>query len=299
MTDRMELGPLEPRVRSHLASAEREVVLIAPFIKEAVLRGLLDVVPPGADVRVVTRWRLDEIAAGVSDLEVWPLVRDRGASLSLLNNLHAKAFIVDDLALVGSANLTRAALAGPDLGNVELLVEVDRGAPAVACLEEFVGRMAGSATDELYEVFMAAAGSMPNDPAPERSWYPKYRRPREVLPAAMGGPTYPPAQVELARAELAALGLSPTGAGVDRRVICAALSLQPLVRSLFAFTDVEGGRRFGEMRDWLARTADGADADPQALLRWVLEFLPDHFDYSRPKHSEVLRATRPLSGSPH
>jgi len=56
----------------------------------------------------------EEIAAGVSDLDVWRVVCKRPhARLLLCPAIHAKYYRIDGLALVGSANLTRRGSDGP------------------------------------------------------------------------------------------------------------------------------------------------------------------------------------------
>ena len=59
------------RVKALVAGARSRVVLCSPFIKAKVFAIILDAVPTGVPVRIVTRWRPDEIAAGLSDLEVF------------------------------------------------------------------------------------------------------------------------------------------------------------------------------------------------------------------------------------
>ena len=53
----------------HLSGARTRVLLCAPFIKAGVLKRLLTVIPASVTLDIVTRWRPEEIAAGVSDLE--------------------------------------------------------------------------------------------------------------------------------------------------------------------------------------------------------------------------------------
>lgn len=63
---------------SNLCSkANREVLLVAPFIKASVIEILLDKISPGVSLKCITRWIPEEIVAGVSDLEVWNLVQNR------------------------------------------------------------------------------------------------------------------------------------------------------------------------------------------------------------------------------
>ncbi len=50
-----------------IASATRRVVIVAPFIKVGALSRVLRDVRIGCELLVVTRWRLEELAAGVSD----------------------------------------------------------------------------------------------------------------------------------------------------------------------------------------------------------------------------------------
>ena len=109
----------------HVGKAKRSVLLCAPFIKVKVLRTLFDRITQGVKIQVVTRWLPAEVAAGVSDLEVFELIAARtGASLSLLDRLHAKLYLSDEAVLVGSANLTATALGWCEQPNLEILVDV-------------------------------------------------------------------------------------------------------------------------------------------------------------------------------
>jgi hypothetical protein len=118
------MEPLGNRLVRHLAQAVSSVVLVAPFIKEEPLVRLLDVLRPSVELRCYTRWRPEEVAAGVSDLDIWPLLRDRNGALHLRYDLHAKVFCADRKCLVGSANLTLAALGWKPASNLEVLVDI-------------------------------------------------------------------------------------------------------------------------------------------------------------------------------
>ena len=113
------------RLKALLAAARRRIVLCAPFMQARVVETLLSVVADNVMVRIVTRWRAVEVAAGVSDLGVFEVANRRARTeLLLLNDLHAKLFVADERCLVGSANLTGAALGWSEFRNVELLVSV-------------------------------------------------------------------------------------------------------------------------------------------------------------------------------
>lgn len=115
------------RVVALFAKAKKEVVICAPFIKLEALKAILSKVQKSVKITVYTRWRADEVALGVTDLEVFDFLKDIDNSrLFLIDNLHAKLYVADDDALVGSANVTNAALGWSIQPNVELLVEVSR-----------------------------------------------------------------------------------------------------------------------------------------------------------------------------
>ena len=118
-------GTQGSRIRALFENTEDDVSIIAPFIKIDALRSLLKVVPSGIHLRCVTRWLPEEVAIGVSDLEILDLLEERGNfSLALVDSLHAKLYIAGDRCLVGSANVTLAGLGeGGDSNNIEILVD--------------------------------------------------------------------------------------------------------------------------------------------------------------------------------
>ena len=123
------------RVKALVTGASSRVILCSPFIKAKVFAIILGAVPPGVPVQVVTRWRPDEIAAGLSDLEVFDIAKERAnTQLCLLHSLHAKLYLADNDCLVGSANLTAAALGWRPNANVEILVPAKRSDADVSVL---------------------------------------------------------------------------------------------------------------------------------------------------------------------
>lgn len=119
------MDPLVVEVHTLCSRARNDLMLVAPFIKEAVLTSLLNAVATSVHIRVVTRWRPQEIKSGVSDIEIWDAVKGRARTTLLLRpDLHAKYYRADDHCLVGSANLTLTALGLSRTPNFELLLPV-------------------------------------------------------------------------------------------------------------------------------------------------------------------------------
>lgn len=119
-----------------LSAAKSEVIIVAPFIGKSALSRLVDALPPDIESRVVTRWRPEDIIAGVSDLRILDITKTRGIPLFLRNDLHAKLYVADNKCLVGSANVTETALGWRAPSNLELLVPVDR---EDLIIREFIG----------------------------------------------------------------------------------------------------------------------------------------------------------------
>lgn len=282
---------------------------MAPFVKDPVLRRLLAVTPSSTPVRIVTRWLPQEIAAGVSDIEIWDAVVSRpGTDLFLRPDLHAKYYRADDRCLVGSANLTGTAVGIGPAPNLELLVAVDPNTSGLDGFERELFEGAVPVDADIVAITRAAVEQLPSLPvldgpvdvlpaSPDadvedlRRWLPQLRQPEDLYPAYAGQPeAVSRASFGAARSDLAVLRLPP-GLDADpfRVVVRATLLRMPLVRAVDAF--VVEPRRFGEVRDFIetrrAVTGSGSDAW-QVLFRWLMHFAADRYEYRRPRHSELI-----------
>lgn len=303
---------LGTKLEKLLVGAKREVVLVAPFIKIAALHRLLEHCSPHVLLTCVTRWRPDEIATGVSDLEVWPELKTRSqTSLWLRPNLHAKYYRADEKCLVGSANLTDTALGWAYAPNLELLVELPSSDPQLQGFE--VDLLAGSVrvNDELYAQMKMAVTDVQQNPAPlfvsptilpptpvaEQAlvyWLPQLRFPENLYQAYTGQwEKLTRASQEAAQADLMALNLPAGLAKATFNSYVAAVLLQyPVVQKIDAF--ITTPQRFGAVRDLLATLpcayTPNFDASRawQTLMRWLLHFLPNRYMLATPNYSEVF-----------
>jgi hypothetical protein len=147
-------------------AAQQELLLVAPFIKVAVLERLLIEIPDEVTLRCVTRWFPHEIASGVSDLEIWPLFKERAnSSLWLRLDLHAKYYRVDQQCLIGSANLTAAALGWRQPANLELLLPYSAEASELRFFEETLFTQAVVVNDSIYQQMLEAVQHLPKPPS--------------------------------------------------------------------------------------------------------------------------------------
>ncbi len=143
--------------------SKNELILVAPFIKRAVIERLLGQVDSSVVIRCVTRWWPDEIASGVSDLEVWPLLQQRqNATLFLKQNLHAKYYRADQDCMIGSANLTQTALSWKQRSNLELLIALPSGEHGLPIFEQSVFADAILVDDDIYYLVKEAVSKLPS-----------------------------------------------------------------------------------------------------------------------------------------
>ena len=127
---------LGDEIVSLIVGGGSSVLIVAPFMRSGALRRLLDCIPVGVETVVVTRWRIEDLLAGASDLGVYELAEVKGVPVFLRPDLHAKFFAVDDRCLVVSANVTDTALGWRKNTNLELLIPADRADEPVVEFEK-------------------------------------------------------------------------------------------------------------------------------------------------------------------
>lgn len=290
--------------------ARHEVLLAAPFIKLNTFDRLLKSIDQNIKVRCVTRWHPDEIVAGVSDLDVWLLVKERPhTTLWLRSDLHAKYYRGDQRVLVGSANLTNAALGWSRRANLELLISSD-------VLTDFEQELfAGSVIvdDSLYkhvkqivEALPAISKLEPVDispvlldednipPVPLEAWLPLLRHPEKLYTAYAGD--IDQLGIGSRVAALHDLQAFDTPAGLNREQFEAYVGIQllqkPIIRQVDQF--VETPQRFGAVRDFLkslpCSAQKGFDSNIawQTLMRWLTHFISPRYIVKIARHSEVI-----------
>jgi hypothetical protein len=284
-------------------------------MKVGALARLLMQVQGDVPVRCVTRWRIDEIAVGVSDLGVWPLIHNRpAASLWLRSDLHAKHYRADDDCLVGSANLTGAALGWSKQPNLELLVPVP--SETLRSFEAELFRACIQVNADLYNhtleavelvrryipmpppfeeiAVVAASNDEELQPARHENWVPTLSEPADLY-LAYSGRGHELNAASRASAELDLLELPVvTGMPRDGFEACIAVLLlqKPIVRTVDEF--LAEPQRFGAVRN-LLRTLScndqpGFDATYawQTLMRWLFHFMPTRYKRVPSRHSQVV-----------
>ena len=268
--------------------------LIAPFIRADVLAALLgerDAQP----TLLLTSWRPDHVLAGASDLDVYPLCRERGWDLYVSDRLHAKFYSLNlTTAWIGSANVTRRALGLADTSNDEVLCLAD---PLPTDARAWVYRLLHGArlvTDELHAHYVAwLAGQVPPSPPSALPAMPLADRdpfsvdelPATASPQRLWDVLQAPAEAtaaERAAAEHDVGVYRVHCGGMAYDVFCvqlaAAFRAHPFVAALLEAVDgrvgpeyaERPGMQFGVVKQWVrGRCTDEASPSMQSLTEGV------------------------------
>lgn len=300
-----------------IKNSRHEIVLIAPFIKAAVLDRLLRNIRDDVDVVCVTRWRPAEIFSGVSDLEVYDVIERYHGVLWLRQDLHAKYFRSDSSVLIGSANITSTALGWSSSPNLELLVSMDRAEQELATFEKRVLQSAVQVDSELYEFWTTTMKNVDFEQLRRRqardsgevgipdvdSWMPSTRQPSDLYVEYKNqyDDTRPRATRAAAIQDLGVLQPPENLKEEDfNKVIAATLLTMPMIR--YIDRQLVTPQRFGSVRESIREklcvTNSDASRRCQTLIRWLRYFLSIRYRYERPGYSEIIgrRQSWPASG---
>lgn len=310
------------------AGQDALILIAAPFIKKDALERILAHCTSGQQIQVITRWHLDEIAAGASDPEIWELLRTHsGASLWLRSNLHAKYYRFGSICYVGSANVTDSALGWRSKPNFELLVPVDSIGSEAMRFEKELKKSCVEVSQDLYDQLAqlreeyaqldhyasidqvkfnaAEADDLLSEPDIEfgvsesehidrERWVPHLRHPEELYQAYTGN--LDPLTAATQRHSLRDLRFLNIPGGLPKEAFHEEVKWQllqmPVVQKIDNYVQVS--RRFGAVRDYLktlpCAEEPGFNATEawQTLMRWLLYFFEDRYDRQVANYSEIF-----------
>ena len=109
-------------------SGDRLFWILAPFVKLDALHRLFESTKPAPGLKLVCGWSPSDLVAGVSDLQVFSYLKDKGCELYVNPQIHLKLYVFEsNVAVSTSANLTLRGLGyvGVDVANIEVGSEVD------------------------------------------------------------------------------------------------------------------------------------------------------------------------------
>lgn len=170
----------------HYCVEAQHLFIAAPYIKAKALARVLDAVRDLVSLNCVTKWDPYDLMVGVSDTECRTIVKERGGSFRLHQSLHAKYYRMNEIVLIGSANLTLPAMGWSRRPNLEILCLAGDDFDAGAFQRELLKESREISDDEFFRweaIAKASFGSVePTDSGQPflYDWRPSTRDPRHL-----------------------------------------------------------------------------------------------------------------------
>jgi hypothetical protein len=121
MDNSLTWSPVYRVIEDRLKTKDDLSLLIVSFIKIEALTQLLWVADQCKNLKVIVRWRIQDVVSGASDLEIFPFLRDKKIPLYFNEKIHLKLYIFEsNVAFNTSGNLTLKGLGYSANGNVEV-----------------------------------------------------------------------------------------------------------------------------------------------------------------------------------
>ena len=312
----MQWTQLEGALRSFLAmSLDQPLLVFSPFITTSYAKELLE---HQEEVHIITSWRKDHLIAGVSDLELYNLVKQRPKWRLYINDrLHAKVYCRNfSTMLMSSANLTKRGMQDTEKSNHEVMMKtlcdanskhhmlsiLQNSLPMndhhfqtyeawFASVEQTVHPTdTGSVVEPGYTNELFLVSQLPASTSPLRLW--------SVLREG-AKPDESWNEFGAAEHDMNNLGMHvrhfPTYEEF-KQSLTDKMSLRGFFSAFMEQIDTEGFR-FGYGKEWV-QTNCIDDPVPyrkeltrtvQNLFAWVLALYPDEFEIIQPRHSQIIR----------
>ena len=234
--------------------------------------------------------------------------------MMLYGDLHAKYYRFDDTVIIGSANLTGKALGWSSNFNLELMSEFPKESAETHLFEENLCELSASVNWNIYDYMLELVNRYEENQEIDSKcehidyettfeitmqqstiiWVPKLRNPELLYKVYSNDTNYIiETTIQSACFDLVSLQIPP---GLNENdfnsYVKVMLLQQPVINKVDSY--LTEPKRFGAMRDYLRFLLNryGIESDPtmtwQAVMRWLLYFMPEVYELEVPRYSEVI-----------
>lgn len=139
-------------LRSSVENCKESIVLASAFIKTSAIKNMLQSLPHGVAVTIVSRWQPNDLLYAASDLSTYEFCKRNGYRFGISLNFHGKVYLFDkSLILLGSANLTSRGLALHPTFNFEFGTMIEPRIQDIYRLDSFLQQEVVWLNDDLFE----------------------------------------------------------------------------------------------------------------------------------------------------
>ncbi len=303
-------NPTYDYVQQQLRSGEELRMIVAPFIRKEALLALVEECETPETLSVITRWTEQDIVSGISDLDIYPLLQDRGIALYLNQTIHLKLLVfASNWAFVTSGNITGKGMGLTEPHNLEV------GCRAELRREDWqsIYQLLGSSfrvDDDIYHKAIAYrdANYKPLNAVPSLNLTPEQNQQFSILSLpAMGSPSelhalyasnesIPAGNVATYMHDITLYNVPPgLKEGAFHTCLHDSFKSQRFIQTIVSLIKTAGSARFGLVNEWLQTNC----SDKPTPYRWELkpatrrlynwlEHFYDEISWDRPHHSMVI-----------
>ena len=304
-------SPVYKAIEKRIASDDDIILMLVPFVKLAALQRLRQIHGRFDQLKIICRWRPDDLLFGASDVEIYPFLRDAGCGLYINKDIHLKLYIfASNVAFNTSGNLTMRGLGYSESANIET------GSMVVLTPDDWIQiyQLIGTSRqvdDALYHRYKTFIEEHPKQKATED--FADFTSPGKAytissLPATInpmwlaafcfnrGSRTYSPEEVRRAAHDLANFGISANleESDFDRR-LGEAFRTTLFVSDFIGYLQSERSLRFGAVNEWIHQKCEDVPLPYRWEIKentcifynWLAHFIPE-VTWDRPNHSQVI-----------
>lgn len=314
-------SPVHRVLEDTIAGGDDIILILAPFVKLEALKRLNWVHTGRTRINVVARWKLEDLIAGVSDVEVYTYLKDLGAQLYINTDIHLKLYVfASNNAFNTSGNVTLRGLGYSDAANIEVgnIIPLER-----EDWTRIYGIIAQSrrVDDALYERlknFLAQQVPRTEQVYPDDLFPPMKRYTISSLPATIspirlaefyfpdGKANFSPDETRRALHDLSTFAVPSNLMRQEfERYLCHAFCATPFVSDFIEYIRRESALRFGAVNLWIHQKCEDVPLpyrweikeNTRILYDWLAHFVPE-ISWDRPNHSQIIRwSTLPPGGN--
>jgi hypothetical protein len=290
------------------------VLIVVPFIKLDALRQLHWIQGKKIPVKVICRWRPDDLLSGASDVEVFPFLKDAGCQLYVNKDVHMKLYVFEsNTAFNTSANLTLRGLGYSQPSNIEVGNMVTLNADDWANIHAML--LASRQVDDA--VYSRAKAFVDNNPRPglgiaQPDFFdapkvftigslPAVASPKRLAAFYFSSDSKDHTADDVRRAthDLVTFGIpfGLTPAQFEQQ-LGDSFRKAPFVVAFLEFLKAEGSLRFGAVNDWIHQKCEDVPLPYRWQIKentaifydWLAYYVPG-VSWDRPNYSQVIRWT--------
>jgi len=315
----VEWNELDEMMRNFLADrSDDPLIILSPFITTAYFEELMQ---DQREVYVVTSWRKDHLASGVSNINLYQAVkRNRNWKLFINDRLHAKVYCRNyETLIMGSANLTYSGLKDQEKSNHEVLVCLDCDPVSSRKIREII-RTSIEMNDECYQTYaewftsldttqssvdtgsviepesvdeLFLISQLPASLSPHRLW-------RLITENVRSDEDW--FELHAANHDIETYLINPYDFNSydDFSIVLKGIMLKHGFFNAFLDMIDSEGLRFGSAKQWIQQNCID-DPVPyrkeltrtvQNIFSWIVQLFEDEYEVIQPNHSQIIRKKR-------